>query len=165
MADDWLGINSRNLDSSCGEDDLWVSVAKALSGTGCWEHSFEHAHWFIIDLGRTYTIKKVRGRSNLLSDPVDVNIYIDDNNPPTTLCEEGITTWQDRTTWSEITLTTEGEGRYIKVEIEDTENINRHITFGGSPAFTIFDAYGDVAAAPPARVPKPTVAVGNPLMF
>jgi hypothetical protein len=148
-ADDWLGISSAQYDSHCGSGG-GHTVAKALDGEDMWVHEADETHWFILDLGTTYTIKKVKGRSNHFADPIDVNIYIDNNNPPTTLCEEGITTWQDtsESEWVWITLTTEGTGRYIKVEIEDTEKLSRYIHFGTfpSPFFNIFDAYGDVAA-------------------
>ena len=146
MADDWLGISSTELDSLCGEEEEFL-LAYALAGEGVWHHEANEVHWFVLDLGQTYTIKKVRGRSNAPSDPIDVNIYIDNNNPPTTLCEETITTWQDTADFVEITLTSEGTGRYIKVEIANTESFYGHIEWGDprSP-FTIFDVYGDIAA-------------------
>lgn len=151
MADDWLGISNAEYDSHCG-DDFGFTPQDALDGISIWVHITDEVHWLILDLGQTYTIKKVRGRSNRDSDPIDINIYIDDNNPPTTLCEEGITTWQDTVDWVEITLTTEGTGRYIKIEIEDTEDASRTIDWGASPTtITIFDAYGDVVP-PPLRV-------------
>ena len=140
--DDWLGISSAEVDSSCGSD-MDDTVELALDGIDRWYHATDHVHWFVLDLVNTYTIKKVRSRSNLTQDPTDVNIYIDDSNPPTTLCEEGITTWQNTEEWIEIILTTEGTGRYIKVEIENTENVDRNLQWGApSPYMTIFDAYG-----------------------
>ena len=149
MADDWLGISSAELDSYCGDTSGGL-IVDALDGTGYWYHAVNEVHWFIIDLGSTHTIEEVRGRSSTTGDPTDVNIYIDDNNPPTTLCEEGITTWRDTVDWVEIVLTTEGTGRYIKVEIEDTEHPINRISFGGTdPYYTIFDAYGSVPAPPP----------------
>jgi len=150
MADHWLEISSTELDSFCGEEDPIGPLADALDGIDWWLHFGDEIHWFVIDLGQTYTITRVKGRSNDVLDPIDVNIYIDDNNPPTTLCEEGITTWKDTDEWVEIILTTPGTGRYIKVEIEDTEDIDRIIGFGEEAVpFTIFDAYGDVVAPPP----------------
>ena len=165
MADDWLGISSDELDSYCGYTYTYT-LEKALDGTGEWYHGVAGVHWFVLDLGETYTIKKVKGRCDAeMYQPTDVNIYIDDNNPPTTLCEEGISTFKDTRDWVEITLTTPGTGRYLKVEIEGTEyGSPGPLDWGAYPDyFTIFDAYGDIAAAP--HVPRPTVAVGNPLMF
>ena len=148
-ADDWLGISSAELDSYCGQE-FFCTLASALDGTGYWDHNENEVHWFVLDLGQSYDISKVRSRSETADDPTDVNIYIDDSNPPTTLCEEGITTWQDTSNWVEITLTTPGTGRYIKVEIEDTEDFQNQIRYGDvTSPFTIFDAYGDVAEAPP----------------
>lgn len=146
MADAWLGIGSAEEDSNCGEALSPYTLGEALDGTGEWIHDSTHTHWFVIDLGETYTIKKVRGRSNDTRDPVDVNIYIDDDNPPTTLIEEGITTWRGTSDWVEIDIA-DSDGRYIKVEIEDTEVVDNELWFGKYPVFmTIFDAYGDVAA-------------------
>ena len=163
MADAWLNIGSAKLNSFCGEETNFL-LEDALDGTGQWYHSIYETHWFVIDLGETYTIKKVRGRSFAGYDPTDVNIYIDDNNPPTTLCEEGISTWQDTVNWVEITLTTEGTGRYIMVEIEATEcGSPCWIRWGYTGWFTIFDAYGAIYVPPHAL--RPTVAVGNPLIF
>jgi hypothetical protein len=150
MADAWLGISSAEHDSDCGNSGR--SLVDALDAANYWWHNVDETHWFVLDLVQTYTIKEVRGRSYLFGkDPTDVNIYIDDSNPPTTLCEEGIATWKDTDAWVEITLTTEGTGRYIKVEIENTEAVDRELAWGKAapPYYTIFDAYGDVAAPPP----------------
>lgn len=139
---DWLGISSANIDSFCGEEATGT-LADALDGLDRWEHYDEETHWFILDLGQTYTIKKVRGRSDGVSDPTDVNIYIDDNNPPTTLVKEGITTWQDTDQWVEIDIDPPADGRYIKVEIITTEQSGGEIEWGRRlSSFTIFDAYG-----------------------
>lgn len=152
MADDWLGISSAEYDSHCGDDGSHT-IEMALDGTDYWNHAVDEVHWVVLDLGQTYTIKKVRGRSATTDDPTDVNIYIDDSNPPTTLVHEGITTWQDCTTenWVEIDIT-DSNGRYIKIEIEATEDFFDYLGFG-KPVFptswTIFDAYGDVAGSPP----------------
>ena len=167
MADHWLGISSAEYDSHCG-DSYGYTLKEALDGTDEWYHAVNAVHWFVLDLGETYTIKKVRGRSDTSGyNPTDVNIYIDNNNPPTTLCEEGISTFKDTRDWVEITLTTPGTGRYLKVEIEATEYATPGaIDWGTYPDYlTIFDAYGDVSAVPPPGVLRPTVAVGNPLMF
>lgn len=140
--DAWLEIGSSVLDSYCGSS-YGQTLEPALDGTNYWYHVVDETHWFILDLVDTYVIKKVRGRSKGVGDPTDVNIYIDDSKPPTTLCKEGISTWTNTEEWIEITLDTEGTGRYIKVEIEDTESGNRYIHWGMASNFvTIFDVYG-----------------------
>jgi len=164
MADDWLLISSTEFDSSCDGYFTDYSPENALDAVKGWYCLGQHTHWFVIDLTQTYNISKVKGRSGHSGDPIDVNIYIDDNNPPTTLCEEGITTWQDRADWSEITLTTPGVGRYIKVEIEDTEYVAGELWFGqpgGDDPLSIFDAYGDVAEVPPTITIKPVKISGT----
>ncbi len=64
MPDGWLGINSSHLhDYCCG----W-GLEKALDGEDLWYiQGFSGEplppHWFILDLGESTGIKKVRGRS------------------------------------------------------------------------------------------------------
>ncbi len=62
-ADGWLGINSSHLHSFCGG---W-GLKDALDGQDFWSisvYQFEFLpHWFILDLGESTAIKKVRGRS------------------------------------------------------------------------------------------------------
>lgn len=145
MADDWLGINGTHYDSSCGQTGE-ATVISALNGTHYWYHEVNEVHWFILDLGQTYTIKKLKARSKFAYDPTDVNIYIDDSNPPTTLIESGISVWQNTSDFVEVDIT-DSDGRYIKVEIADTEHASNYLLFGIADAapFNIFDVYGDVA--------------------
>ena len=167
MADAWLEISSTELDDSC--EGLSQDLKDALDGLGRWYHyEVSDPHWFVIDLGQTYTIKKVRGRSKSVADPIDVDILISDSNPPTTLIEEGITTWQDTNDWVEIDIT-DSDGRYIKVHIEDTEAyIDNTIQFGDtSPTPSIFDAYGDVAAGGTAHehAASDTLTIGDSVAY
>ncbi len=150
-ADDWLGISSAEYDSHCGHI-VGYDPQGMLDGTGNWRHAVDETHWLILDLGQTYTITKVRGRSGGSGDPIYINIYIDDNNPPTTLRKEGITTWQDTIVWVEISFAS-ANGRYIKIEIEDTEKIDRELGWYAydDGYLTCFDAYGDVYVPPPSN--------------
>jgi len=150
-ADDWLGISSAEYDSHCGED-AGRTLADALDGTDRWDHTVNEIHWFILDLGQTYTIKKVRARSGGLDDPIDVNVYVSDStlswgSPVAT----NVSVWQDNEQiWQEVD-TVDKNGRYIRLVIYDTEDSGQDLDFGDLTAVTIFDAYGDVAAAPPAN--------------
>ena len=144
--DDWLVISSTNIDSFCGEDPT-STLAKGLDGTNYWKHRVNEVHYFILDLGETYSIKKVRGRSFSTGDPNDVNIYIsDDKGNLGAAVYSGNPGWQNSKVWVETDVT-DKSGRYIKVEIEGTEHSINYIYFGiiDSPWFTIFDVYGDVA--------------------
>ena len=147
---DWLGINSSHLDSHCGNSGV-RKLDEALDGTDSWDHDVDETHWFILDLGVSYNITKVRGRSNTAafggSDPIDVNIYVStDGTTWGDAVASGITTWQDRTDWDgdAVIDCTPKEGRYVKIEIIDTEDTDTPdgIKFGASPAFTILDVYG-----------------------
>lgn len=137
----WFGVSSAHIDSFCGEEEA-TTLADGLDGTVRWEHWENHTHWFIIDLGATYNVRKVRGRSNYGDyDPTDVDIYVsDDKENWGAAVQEEITTWQDTTSWVEID-TTDKDGRYVKVEILSTENISNSLTFGDVPPFTIFDVF------------------------
>jgi len=150
MADDWIGIDSTHLLPGgagvgfCGEKALHT-LADALDGDDHWQHTTDEDHWFILDLGETYTIKKVRGRSNSTDDPVDVDIFVsDDMENWGVAVAEGISTWRNTVTWDndEVIDTVEKDGRYIKVVINNTEDSNRIIDFGRTyPSFfAIFDA-------------------------
>lgn len=146
MAADWIGINSSHIDSFCGEE-VGGTLADALDGLDDWNHFSNETHWFIIDLGQTYNVQKVRGRADRTLDPIDVNIYVsNDKGAFGAAVASGINTWQDTVSWVEID-TTDKNGRYVKVEIVDTEDTPAGLTFGDSPPFTIFDVYGEVAAS------------------
>ncbi len=161
MADDWLGISSSEYDSHCGDSNNH-NLTEALDAQDYWEHLAVHAlpHWFIIDLGQTYTIKQLRGRSNTDADPIDIDVYVSDSKTNWgTAVSTGINTWQDTENWVTID-STDKNGRYIKVEIYDTENILDKIDWGktAEPHMTIFDAYGEIYALP--FKPRPTAAIG-----
>ena len=143
---DWLGITSANIHSKCGEEAA-NTLAEGLDGVDYWGHLTNETHWFILDLEQTYNITKVRGRSDWSgvpsADPTDVNIYVStDGVSWGTAVATGITTWQDTSSWVEIN-TTAKEGRYVKVEIIDTESPSGYLRFGHETTpFTIFDVYG-----------------------
>jgi len=147
MADDWLGITSANIDSLCGEEG-GATLADALDGLDYWDHHASEVHWFILDLGQTYTIKKVRGRSIRTEDPIDVDIYVSDSKTVWgAAVASGINTFQDTNDWVEVD-TTDKDGQYIKVVINATEEGSPgELNFGkfGGEGQNIFDAYGDVA--------------------
>lgn len=142
----WIGIDGSHIDSVCGEDAPHTLIV-GLNGTDYWQYmSAELPHWFILDLGESKNVTKVRGRSNHLAyDPVSVNIYVsDDTENWGVAVTSGISTWQDTDEWVEIE-TTPKEGQYVKVEITETEDILGQIAFGGNdPYYPIFDVYEGV---------------------
>lgn len=164
MVSHWLGISSAEYDSHCG-DDVGHTVWEALDGTDFWYHEVNHIHYLILDLGQTYTIKKVRGRSKTGNDPTHVLIYVSDDmgnwGDP---ISGAISTWQDTDEWQEVD-TTDKDGRYIKIEILFTESPSPFLSWGGTPMggyFSIFDAYGDVYSPPPPPPVNPLI--GKPLI-
>jgi hypothetical protein len=170
--DAWLNINSSHYDSCCGEENAQHSLANALEGINSWEHFVNHTHWFILDLGKTYNIKKVKGCSNGFNagywDPNNVNIYVsDDKSNWGTAVATGISIWKTAYCCTnefgepyrpgeEVILqevdTTPKNGRYIKVEITETLDSDNNLVFGRATsdfAFKIFDAYGSIASTSP----------------
>jgi len=136
---EWYGIGSEHIDSLCGQED-GTQLAYALDGAYRWFHSTEHTHWFILDLGKSVNLTKFRSRSNQTDDPIDVDIYVSDSKESWGVAvAEGINTWQDTDDWVEYD-STDKSGRYIKVEIIETEDVaGNELNWGNGP---IFDAYG-----------------------
>ncbi len=141
---DWIGIDSSHLDVFCGEE-TGNTLADALDGIDRWNHGEEDVtHLFTIDLGLSYDVQKVRGRSDGPRNPIDVNIYVsDDKENWGVAVATGINTWDGTTDWVEID-TTDKVGRFVKVEIVDTGDASRRLSFGKNPpsAFAIFDVFG-----------------------
>jgi PKD repeat protein len=154
-SDSWLGISSSELVYACENK---FGLGMALDGTGeLWDAVTNHDHEFILNLGKNYSIKKFRGRSNSLNDPIDVDIYIStDNSTWGTAVASDISTWQDTDTWVEVD-STDKTGRYIKVVVQSTEDEACVLAWGGfMPPGPIFDAYGEeVAVAPEVSNPYP----------
>ena len=136
---EWYGVGSEHLVSYCGQEDN-THLTWALDGSNRWYHSTDHTHYFILDLGSSVNLIKFRSRSNQTDDPTDVDIYVSETNGDWgAAVAEGITTWQDSADWVEYD-STDKQGRYIKVEIVDTENVGGNaMNYGEGP---IFDAYG-----------------------
>lgn len=143
LASDWIGISSTYYDSHCGDDGS-RTIEEALDGSDYWRHVITETHWVILDLGVSYTISKVRGRSNATYDPTDVDIYVsEDGITWGAAVASGITTWRDTSDWVEINVASK-RGRYVKIEIVDTENVNDFLNFGAATpsSFAILDIYG-----------------------
>ena len=131
----WFGINSLYIDSAC--DSIGSSLRTGLDGISYWEHATTETHWFIIDLKRSLTVTNLRGKSLQTLDPTNVNVYVSDNKADWgTAVAANITTWQDTSSWVEITPT-EKKGRYVKVEITSTE-ISAGIRWGSSGMFDVY---------------------------
>lgn len=132
----------------CGEE-VGSTLADALDGLDFWLHIVDHTHRFDLDLGASYNISKVRGRSLTARDPTDVTIWVsDDPNDWGAAVKAGIATWKDTLDWVEID-TTPKIGRYMSIRIYQTENVDDHIQWGKvlGAKMTIFDAYGALIEA------------------
>ncbi len=144
----WLGIDSSHLYSRChdtGPGSFTHLLPDALDGTDYWECRSKTPHWFLIDLGYTYTISSIRGRSNSLKDPTSVNIYISTEADHFEAASIERLDLSDTSEWIASSDFDPKNGRYVKVEIEATEDINGELQFGGSMSFfSIFDVFGDL---------------------
>jgi len=136
----WRSFTSMDIDSYCGDDGS-ETLAEALTGADQWKHAVNETHWFILDLGASFEISRVRGRSSTFDDPTNVNIYVsDDKESFGDAVKIGITTWQDTDTFQEF-ATTKKTGRYIKVEITSTEDSVNTIRWGDGGK-SIFEVFG-----------------------
>ena len=137
----WFGVSGTNLSSYCGQED-GTSLSNALSGSARWYHSTNHTHYFILDMGVSHTWTKFRSRSNQTDDPTKVSIYVSETNGDWgAAVAVDISTWQDSAAWVEYD-STDKIGRWIKVEITETEAFpaGGTLNYGNGP---IFDAYYD----------------------
>ena len=142
----WLGIDSSYLYSQCHPTggSLAHLLPDALDGTDYWECRSKTPHWFIIDLGYTYSISSIRGRSNSQKDPTSVNIYISTEADRFEDASIERLDLSNSAAWIETSDFDTTNGRYVKVEIESTEDINGELRFGGVLSFfSIFDIFGD----------------------
>jgi len=138
---EWIEISSSHYDSHCGDDGIHT-IEGALGGTEFWGDELEHTHWFILNLGQRYDVKKIRSRSILPYAPIDVNIYVSNEKGIWgTAVKTGISTWHDTSSWVEIDVM-EKNGQYVKVEIISTELALNYLAWGkSSPYMNIFDVY------------------------
>ena len=68
----WIGINSTHLHSNCGHTDVYP-LDTALNGDNIWLHNVNENHWFILDLGTSISVTKIRFRSYSTDDPTVVD--------------------------------------------------------------------------------------------
>ena len=147
MVDDWLDLDSTNLHSHCGDDDLHT-VEAALNGTDYWNHPVTEIHYLILDLGASYNIKKFKSHSSMGGDPRDVDLYVSDN-----LLDWGVAVgnvrgeWEDIDVWVEFD-TTDKDGRYIKFNVTETEALMDYLSWGNTAPYKIVDVYGELVPIP-----------------
>ena len=146
-SDDWLGISGAHVDSFSYANSANVEPGDMLDDTSPWVAWVAPDHWFIIDLGQTYAIKKFRGRSYSELDPTDVDLYVSDSKTVWgDAVATGISAWDDVDTWQEVD-STDKNGRYIKAVVHSTNHAENHLMWGDQYSLyagSSFDAYGDV---------------------
>jgi len=144
----WFGVTSGNLIKHCGDTGAYT-LAKALDGIDHWYHAVSEIHWFIIDLGKSCTISKMRGRSLSVMDPTRVALYTFQTPAEHEVLVGMTDAWRDTSAWVEVP-TKPKIGRYIRVEIQQTEEPRDYIAFGSHTSpFTIFDVFTDVTPDDP----------------
>lgn len=151
MPEQWFPIGSDKFDSASNEGQLGHTIQETLDGTDFWYVFIAEVHWLIIDLGQSYTLTKIRGRSRYWGyGPSDVDIYVSNNKANWgTPVATGISSFQYTLNFQEENLI-EKSGRYVKIVINATP--------AGSPGnmawghafvpFTIFELFGEVAPVP-----------------
>ena len=170
----WFPITLDNMvHSKCGEnagDELSDFLDDPSSAQDSWGHNVDEAHWFIIDLGQTFTISKIKSLSSTAADPTDIDIYMSDN--PAAMGSEvhsNISTIQDTSTLVEVDIT-DGSGRYIQFEVDTTEDVtNSYIDWGNTSAgweqlsveVTIADPASGAYLRPNTNISNNWAAAGN----
>jgi len=141
----WLGIDSSYLDSVSGGDGL----PDALDAGGAWMTDFSGGDpWFVLDLGVTYDVQQVRGRSNSDSDPTSVDMYVSTNGVDWgAAVASGINTWVDTVAWQTVD-NTDKEGRYVKFVITNAEQAPDLLNWGDTAPDPIIDLYGEIPVVP-----------------
>jgi hypothetical protein len=129
----WMRLTTANADSSSGDSTIFNPKLweEAVGGTDYWCHGGgEETHYGVVNLLASYDIVKVRGRSNTIGDPTDVDVYIAPSGEAWgAAVATGITTWQDDNDWSVVDVT-DKTGQYVKFFINDTEDANNVIKWG-----------------------------------
>lgn len=141
----WLGLDSSNIDSLCGED-VDYELAKAMEAEIWWQHTLVEIHFAIFYLGESIQCEKVRGRSDTMAwDPTDVDIFVsDDKDNWGPAVASGINTWRGTADWQIVELNAK-VGQFVKVVINETADAGPgRLGFGAIPAVKIFDVYGAV---------------------
>lgn len=149
----WEEIGIEHLDSECGYySEAYYSGDALEGGTDVWRCEFdsnegsEHdhpdlPHWIIIDLGTTKTVTRVRGRSDNIRDPTDIDVYVsDDKEDWGSPVAEGIDTWQDTDAWQIVDVANKN-GRYVKFVINATEDASDRLMWG---KFTTYETILDI---------------------
>ncbi len=148
----WLNLDGDNvLAGGAGtgfcDATAFLTPVDAMNATAWWECNSPHVHWAIFDLGLSYLISQVRGRSIADYDPTDVDIYVtDDMGDWGVAVTTGIANWCDIDTWDIVNVANK-QGRYVLVKIPATEGgASEPLEFGKleETFFSIFDVYGDV---------------------
>lgn len=126
----WIYPDSTTISSFCNDLDKH-RLADALDGPGSndWGCDLNETHWCILDLGQMWLIKKFKTFSDTKDDPQSINVYIStDGSTWGTAVGTGFDP-EDTETYQEFDFT-DKVGRYIKFEIDDTEDPTGDIGWG-----------------------------------
>lgn len=144
----YLGIDSSYLHSSTGISNL----GNALDGTAVAD-MWSTSAYFIISLGDTYSVSKVRIRTNSSDDPTTINIYYSCSTSGWTLLETihpmGLGSWEQfsfTARWC----------RYLKFTVTTSEVGDAACDWGTVPNTQILDVYYDTADSSPPTPNPPT---------
>lgn len=145
----WLGIDSSHLVSHCGSEPGNGNLVNALDGLYSWNHNTNHTHEFILDLGQNYNTTKFKAIANSNRDPTNVDIYVSETNGDWGVAvATGVSVWQDTNIYVEVDSTNK-VGRYIRVVINNTEDVFTHkILWGKASMQPIFDVFVDPTPQP-----------------
>ena len=130
--------------SKCGEDGS-DPATNTIDGDleTAWEHTVNHEHWIIFDLGETKTVQKVRlycNSSSFAFRICEVSAVYINNTADESGGSKGSGTPSSGEGWNEIDVT-DTDGRYIKLKLKTYDVSLFCVTTYGLKKFYEFQAY------------------------
>lgn len=137
----WVVPTSANLYDFCGEYSESYDLDDALDQLGQWYDLVTHEHYFVLDMGSSLNVGKIRlSKTSAILPPDDVDVYVsDDTGDWGTAVATGIDVYNQAESTMEY-VTTQKTGRYIKL-VMNTAHGSNFIAWGGTgdEMLAIFD--------------------------
>ena len=129
----WIRLDSSMIVSYCGESGAANGVDELLDATGIWIHTVDEAHEFVLDLGESFDVNKVRFKNTAAYSPTNIDVYVstDGSTWGTAVLTSADATSGSGTDWVEY-ATTEKTGQYIKFSNMTTARADNYIAWGSA---------------------------------
>jgi len=138
----WIGIDETHYHDSCG-DLAGHTATEMLAVTDAWWHVVNEVHYLELDLGSQVLIPKMRFRGQACAAyaPTDVDIFVStDGATWGTAVATGVNPFSYGADWGEVD-TTDKTGRYIRLEINATQDACNSYLIWGTAALPQIDVW------------------------